>query len=541
MNRTPASSCPCRPRASLIGALLLALMMSVGVWPAHGQGASEDELTCEPLCLGHAPPTFDQRVSERLDLMAPPGPMEDWPPGLTIPQRTGPLLSLSDPWDLVLQYRVPLEYCSGFWPEHEPDKTVGQLCREDLLTNWRLVQGLYGNPFVLADNELHRLDRSGAARRNKALWMAAYAYAHRGEASLAEGLADVLLTRDRYAQTDALVSLLAPPLVRLLPRTLTKVVTGEGEQSVDMRVTTEFSYDSVATNEQALRAGAARGLQAVAIAGRGQLGDARAAERLAESLRARGQLPPDFRVIPGEYIESRNGPVLGVFLEDSVPEGQTLTATVADIHHQGGLAYLARPGIIGAAVALRELPFDGFLFGMGNFELFRSLMLLNDPRYADRPGLYASNTAVGCLTGLPYSNVRLVAEARDPLRAGLAARQGYAAGTLYLPWMLALAVSPVAVYQRTLNQFFVLNDRLALFLCRVLGANHVVIRTSWDDAVRDLISLSRAVPACDALWDGSSPLRDWPDVNYIEAEYGRVGVGYDRVHKRAEVHCRWSW
>ncbi|MEI6502591.1 MAG: hypothetical protein WCP21_16400, partial [Armatimonadota bacterium] len=120
-------------------------------------------------------------------------------------------------------------------------------------------------------------------------------------------------------------------------------------------------------------------------------------------------------------------------------------------------------------------------------------------------------------------------------------RQGYAAGALYFPWMMALLTKPVAVYQKTLNRYFQLNDLLAVEAGRALGADNVLLRTSWDDEMRDLISVSRAWPALRHVWGGGSALRRLPRLNYIEAEFGRVGVGYDRLNQEWELTSRWRW
>jgi hypothetical protein len=541
MNRTttPVFSRLRFPTARPFLALALVLLGSLAVTP--GPCDENVNLSCPPLGLSGSQRTFEQYVTERLDLMAPPGPMEDWAPGLTIAQQTGHLQTLSDPWDLVLQYRVPLEYCPDYWPEHEPDKPLSVMCGEHLLNNARLVQGLQENPFQVAEREAQWLEEGGWGAARKLFWVGAYAYAHKGERMLPEGVADALVSHTPYVRADSLVSVLGPPIVRLIPHTFTEVAAGDHEVSVDMRVADDFTFDSVATGEQVLLQAAARGLNAVVVAGRGQLGDARAAERVAQDLRTRGKLPPDFRVIPGEYVSSRNGPVLAVFPREAIAEGQTLTATVADIHRLGGLAYLAKPGAIGAAVALRKIPFDGYLFDQGNFELFRTLLLLNDPRYADKPALYASNGGIAFLTGLPYTNVHLQLDAADPLRAGLATKQAYAASALYLPWMFALTTAPVAFYQKTLNEYFVINEQLAMWASQLIKCDHFVIRTTWDDTVRDLISLSETWPSISDILEGNSPLQHYPEISYIEAEYGRVGIGYDRLHGRVEVHCYWNW
>jgi predicted metal-dependent phosphoesterase TrpH len=48
-------------------------------------------------------------------------------------------------------------------------------------------------------------------------------------------------------------------------------------------------------------------------------------------------------VIVGEEVSTRNGHVVGLFLEKRIRPGQSAASTVAAIHEQGGLAFAAHP------------------------------------------------------------------------------------------------------------------------------------------------------------------------------------------------------
>src|SRR5579883_3263871 len=50
-----------------------------------------------------------------------------------------------------------------------------------------------------------------------------------------------------------------------------------------------------------------------------------------------------FEVIVGEEITSIDGHVVGLFLEEPVAPGQSIEATVREIHLQGGLAFAPHP------------------------------------------------------------------------------------------------------------------------------------------------------------------------------------------------------
>jgi predicted metal-dependent phosphoesterase TrpH len=60
-----------------------------------------------------------------------------------------------------------------------------------------------------------------------------------------------------------------------------------------------------------------------------------------EFARARPELGVD--VVVGEEISTRNGHLLGLYLEEAVPPGLSALATIERIHAQSGLAVVAHP------------------------------------------------------------------------------------------------------------------------------------------------------------------------------------------------------
>ena len=59
--------------------------------------------------------------------------------------------------------------------------------------------------------------------------------------------------------------------------------------------------------------------------------------------RRRGMGRPELEVIIGEEVSSRDGHIVGLFLEKRIRPGQTAAATVHAIHEQGGLAVAVHP------------------------------------------------------------------------------------------------------------------------------------------------------------------------------------------------------
>lgn len=66
-------------------------------------------------------------------------------------------------------------------------------------------------------------------------------------------------------------------------------------------------------------------------------------ERIDGALRARDLEPDGVRVIVGEEIRSRDGDLIGLFLEEAVPPGLDAVETAAAIREQGGIVGLPHP------------------------------------------------------------------------------------------------------------------------------------------------------------------------------------------------------
>jgi Predicted metal-dependent phosphoesterases (PHP family) len=55
------------------------------------------------------------------------------------------------------------------------------------------------------------------------------------------------------------------------------------------------------------------------------------------------ELADGFRVIVGEEVSSREGEIIGLFLEKPIPRGLSAEDTIAQIHDQGGLVSVPHP------------------------------------------------------------------------------------------------------------------------------------------------------------------------------------------------------
>src|SRR5213596_3015342 len=55
------------------------------------------------------------------------------------------------------------------------------------------------------------------------------------------------------------------------------------------------------------------------------------------------EIADGFRVVVGEEISSRDGEIIGLFLESAIPRDLTGEETIARIHDQGGLVVISHP------------------------------------------------------------------------------------------------------------------------------------------------------------------------------------------------------
>ncbi len=264
------------------------------------------------------------------------------------------------------------------------------------------------------------------------------------------------------------------------------------------------------------------------VADHGQIGGAQEAARIADELKRKGLLPAEFQVIAGERINCLGGSVTAVGLQHRVPEGMTFERTIHEVHMQGGALLLNHPGELGKMDLLRRLNVDGYFIQPPLFELFRTMTILYDPELADKPALYASYTRYAQGVGLPYSAI--MAERLSPEAVIAALRRGdaYAASNLYFPLMAVVTLKPIAAFDTALNRYFVGHDWVARNTRRLLHADHVILTTTWDEAIERLISLDNTAKELRRLAHGDSPLLHSPKVTFIAAQYGPFQVQYGR-------------
>ncbi len=103
---------------------------------------------------------------------------------------------------------------------------------------------------------------------------------------------------------------------------------------VDLHMHTDHSYDCATPVEVLLAEARSRGLGAIAVTDHNEISGALEARAKASGI----------KVIVGEEVKTaEQGEVIGLFIEERIPRGLTLEATIAEIKRQGGIVYVPHP------------------------------------------------------------------------------------------------------------------------------------------------------------------------------------------------------
>lgn len=104
---------------------------------------------------------------------------------------------------------------------------------------------------------------------------------------------------------------------------------------IDTHVHTEYSPDSETSIEEAIEAAKKAGLDGMAITDHNSVDGAKEALEEVEE--------DDFLIIPGIEVSSKDGHILGLGLEETVPSGLSAKETVSRIREMDGIAISAHP------------------------------------------------------------------------------------------------------------------------------------------------------------------------------------------------------
>jgi predicted metal-dependent phosphoesterase TrpH len=110
-----------------------------------------------------------------------------------------------------------------------------------------------------------------------------------------------------------------------------------GRFFVDLHVHTSASFDSLATPRSVVRAAASRGLTHLAITDHDRIDGATEAREIA------AQEAPELTVIVGQEIRTRDGDLIGVFLDEPIRSDLDVLDAIAAVRSQGGLVGIPHP------------------------------------------------------------------------------------------------------------------------------------------------------------------------------------------------------
>lgn len=119
---------------------------------------------------------------------------------------------------------------------------------------------------------------------------------------------------------------------------------------VDLHCHTSFSFDSLASPHDVMRAAAARGITHLAITDH---------DRIDGALRARDEAPDGLVVIVGEEVKTTEGDLICLFLQRPIPPGLTPAEAIAAARDQGGLVGIPHPFDRFRNSMLREVGLSG--------------------------------------------------------------------------------------------------------------------------------------------------------------------------------------
>jgi hypothetical protein len=115
---------------------------------------------------------------------------------------------------------------------------------------------------------------------------------------------------------------------------LRKRVAARDYIHVDLHMHTDHSHDCATPVDLLLETAKARGLGAIAVTDHNEVSGALEARERADGI----------KVIVAEEVKTADqGEVIGLFIEEKIPRGMTLTETIAEIRRQGGLVYVPHP------------------------------------------------------------------------------------------------------------------------------------------------------------------------------------------------------
>lgn len=207
-----------------------------------------------------------------------------------------------------------------------------------------------------------------------------------------------------------------------------------GEIAIDTHIHSMFSHCSISRPDKIILRAVKLGLDAVAILDHNEVRGVKDAMRCAEYLKDNGVIPETFLIIPGTEINSKNGHIGALFMEEVLPIGLSPEETVHRIHEAGGLAVAVHPyHSSGIGDKLFDAPFDavelecGAVFGVEAVSRIKALA--SDPRIEKLAKLGSSDAHYTGGIGSCYTTLNIKEPTLDAVKQAIAAGETAAHST----------------------------------------------------------------------------------------------------------------
>lgn len=274
------------------------------------------------------------------------------------------------------------------------------------------------------------------------------------------------------------------------------ISTRPDEIAIDIHVHTIASFDGTSEMETLILKAVDYGLGAIAVTDHDSYEEVYLARRTAGRLKAEGRIPPDFLIVPGQEVSSREGHILALFTSAWIPMGLSARETIAEIHRQDGLAIAPHPldhqfGL--GEHLVKGLPLDGMVVtGATPSQFLRSLLLARDVEH--RMAIFMdtdahSEDAVGW-TG--HTIIQTSNKSEAGVKEAVRNRRTRPVHRKILAELLEILQRPgINLWYQPIITYHQGKLRVEEWLAALLRADHIDVQTSVERELEGLIDFYR--------------------------------------------------
>ena len=317
-----------------------------------------------------------------------------------------------------------------------------------------------------------------------------------------------------------------------------KAVVLNNEIAIDFHLHTIYSYDSASDIEALLKKADEKGLGAIAVTDHNHLNAVKELSEILEDLKEKGDISPDFIVIPGEEVSTAEGGHIGaLFIHSYIERGMTSEETIREIHAQGGLAFAMHPGgneELGIKLT-ENLDFDAIEVGNGSdflpYDFYRNLKFEDSPKIKNKAKFVTSNTHMSQGTAwLGYTIVEVEEKTAEGIKKAI--KEGKTRPvfiSIYRPYKRFFEIEAVDFIYSVLSGYDRLKRTVELAVGRVIFSKDFRIKTTWDESLHDIFNLKGIYRA---YKDEDESLREPVKLSCIWVTYGMINLEYDFLEEK---------